>query len=151
MTPTLRKITIRSRVGEFPGLTDEHIAIFDRFDSKSDHVVRHFILLMEAAKLMYEPWGWKDRWYIDLVDVRWIDAHTLELDDLYVDVIVEGNGPTYRIIDLEEMADAFIEKKISVEAMHAPLHRLQRFLDKHLHGGKDFPPAALQPFWDIQI
>ena len=145
----MRPITIRSRLGEFTGVTDEITAVFDRFDPKAERIVRHYVLLHEGVKLMYEPWGWKDRWYIDLIDVRWMDADRLELDDLWVDVIVEGNGPTYRIIDLEELADALSSGKVSVQTIAEPLRRLQRFLDDHLHGGKDFPPAALQPFYKI--
>lgn len=144
----MRKIQIRSRLGEIPGLADDTLAFFDRLDPKAGYMVRHFILLHESTKLMYEPWGWKNRWYIDLVGVRWVDENTLELDDLYVDVIVEGDGPTYRIIDLEEMADALMNQAISIDAMHEPLHRLQQFLDNHLHGGKDFPPAVIQPFFE---
>lgn len=144
MNTSLRHITIRSRLGDFPGLANEQVAIFDRHDPRAGRVVRHYILLNEAVKLMYEPWGWIDRWYVDLVGIRWADAGTLELEDLFVDVIVEGNGPTYRIIDLEELADALLDGKVSVETMHEPLHRLQRFLDDHLHGGKDFPPRAIR-------
>ena len=146
MNPPLRPIKIRSRLGEFQGLTDEQVAIFDRLDPKAHHVVRHYILLHEAAKLMYEPWGWKERWYIDVVQIEWLDADMLKLDDLYLDIIVEGNGPTYRLIDIEELADALLNRQVSIEVLHAPLHGLQRFLDNHLHGGKDFPPAAIQPF-----
>jgi hypothetical protein len=145
----LRKIIIRSRLGEFPGLTNETVAVFDRFGPKDTHMVRHYILLHESVKLMHEPWDWKDRWYIDLVSIRWADAHTLELDDLWVDVIVEGSGPTYRIIDLEELADALRQGTAQIERLVTPLHCLQRFLDSHLHGGKDFPPAVLQPFQQI--
>jgi len=148
LTAITRPITIRSRLGDFPGITDETTAVFERFDPKASRVVRHFILLQEAVKLMYEPWGWKERWYIDLVGVRWIDDQTLVLEDLYIDLIVEGSGPAYRIIDLNDLADALIEGKVNVETMAEPLHRLQRFLDDHLHGGKDFPPAAIRPFLD---
>lgn len=151
MSTPLRKITVCSRLGAFPGLTDGRVAVFDRFDPKADGVVRHYILLDEATKLMYQPWGWQNRWYIDLVDIRWTDADTLTLVDLLVDVIVEENGPTYRIIDLEELADALLSGQVSIETMHAPLHRLQRFLDNHLHGAKDFPPAALRPFNNLAI
>jgi predicted RNA-binding protein associated with RNAse of E/G family len=152
----LRKITVRSRLGEIPGFINEStaetdtpaVAFFDRFDAKAGRVVRHFVFIDEAVKLMHEPWDWKDRWYIDLVEVRWADENTLELDDLYVDVIVEGNGPIYRMIDLEELADALRDQKISVERIHEPLCRLQRFLDEHLHGGKDFPPEAIRGISD---
>lgn len=146
MSVPLRNITIRSRLGEYPGFTDEQVAVFDRFSASAGRVVRHYVLLDESTKLMYEPWDWKERWYIDLVAVRWADADTLELDDLYLDVIVEGSGPTYRMIDLEELADALASGEVSVETMHAPMQRLQRFLDDHLHGGKDFPPAAIRDY-----
>jgi predicted RNA-binding protein associated with RNAse of E/G family len=73
------------------------------------------------------------------------------LEDLIVDVIVEDDGPTYRIIDLEELADAMVSGAVSVESLHAPLRELQRFLDAHLHGGKDFPPAVIRPLRDIAL
>jgi predicted RNA-binding protein associated with RNAse of E/G family len=141
----LRLVTIRSRLGDFTGLANADAAIFDRFDPKAGRVVRHYILLNESVKLMFEPWGWVNQWYVDLVSIRWIAADTLELADLYIDVIVEGSGPVYRLIDLEEFADALRDGKISAEDMNTPLHALQRFLDDHLHGGKDFPPAAIRP------
>ncbi len=72
--PTFRLITVRSRLGEYPGMTNETVAIFDRFDPRAVRVVRHYILLHEAAKLLYEPWGWHERWYIDLIGLRWPDA-----------------------------------------------------------------------------
>ena len=142
----MRKIRIHSRLGELPGLANDRVAIFDLFDPKAERIVRHFVLIHEATKLMFEPWDWKNKWYVDLVDVRWVDENTLLLKDLYLDIIVEGNGPTYRIIDLDDLADALMNQKISVEAIHAPLWRLQQFLDNHLHDGKDFPPAIIQPF-----
>jgi predicted RNA-binding protein associated with RNAse of E/G family len=151
LTQTLRKINIQSRLGLLPGWSDGSIALFDRFDDKADRVVRHFVLLEKSVKLMYEPWGWQDRWYIDLVEVRWQDAQTLTLEDLYLDVIVEGNGPTYRMIDLEDLASALGEGKINVQRLQEPLRRLQRFLDDHLHGGKDFPPAAIKSYMDLGL
>ncbi len=147
----MKNITIRSRLGEIVGVTDGEVAAFDRFDPKADRIVRHYVLLKESTKLMHEPWGWKDRWYVDLVDIRRIDEDTIELDDLYLDVIVEGNGPTYRMIDMEELADALVDQKVSIETLRGPFHCLQRFLDSHLHGGKDFPPVALQPFYEIEL
>ena len=69
-------------------------------------------------------------------------------------VIVQFNFPSGnldRIIDLEELADALLTSKVCITTMHAPLLCLQRFLDNHLHGGKDFPPAAIQPFEEVHI
>jgi predicted RNA-binding protein associated with RNAse of E/G family len=149
MESGLRSITICSRLGKLPGLSDGQSAMFDCFDERARRVVRHFVLLEKNVKLMYEPWTWKERWYVDLVDVQWADPQTLVLEDLWLDVIVEANGPTYRLIDLEELADALLAGATTIERMHAPLRALQRFLDEHLHGGKDFPPAALGVYRDI--
>jgi len=51
----LRKITIRSRLGKFPGLTAEEVAVFDRLDPFAERDVRHYVFLHEATKLMFEP------------------------------------------------------------------------------------------------
>jgi hypothetical protein len=50
---------IKSRLGEIEGFANEEIAYFDKYDPKAGKVIRHFILLDENIKLMYEPWGWK--------------------------------------------------------------------------------------------
>ncbi len=63
----MRPVIIRSRLGEFQGEANNGIAIFDRTDSKSGKLVRHFILLDYGVKLMYEPWGWVNEWYADIV------------------------------------------------------------------------------------
>lgn len=55
---------------------------------------------------MYERWGWKEEWYVDLVKIEKINGTLIKLTYLFIDVIIEGNGPTYRIIDLDEYAEA---------------------------------------------
>ncbi len=142
----MKKITIKSRLGEKDALTDGVVAAFDHYDSEAGRDVRHYVLLDESVKLVYEPWGWQKRWYIDLVHITTASDTIVELTDLYVDIIVEGDGPTYRVIDLEEFVDALASGNIRVEELRDPLHRLQAFLDNHIHGGKDFPPACIGPF-----
>ena len=56
----LRQITLRSRLGDYKAATDGMAAFFDRADGKTGKTVRHFVLLDEGVKLMYEPWGWQE-------------------------------------------------------------------------------------------
>jgi predicted RNA-binding protein associated with RNAse of E/G family len=142
----MQKITVRSRLGEKEAITDGIVAAFDHYDSEAGRDVRHYILLDESVKLVHEPWGWQNRWYVDLVQITTVDDTTVQLADLYVDIIVEGNGPTYRVIDLEEFIDALASGDIGVEELRDPLHRLQAFLDCHIHAGRDFPPACIRSF-----
>ncbi len=146
MVPSLRNLRIRSRLGDITGRTDGVVAAFDHAYEPGGPVMRHYLLLDESVKLMHEPWGWRDCWQADLVAIGWADDATIDLDDLYIDVIVEGNGPTYRMIDLDDLADALASGKVCGRTLHEPLRGLQRFLDAHLHGGKDFPPRCLRPF-----
>ena len=76
----------------------------------------------------------------------WIDSSSIELCDLDIDIIIEGNGPTYRMIDLEEFGDALVANERNIVKRQVALHRLQQFLDEHLHGSKDFPPTSIRPF-----
>ncbi len=72
--------------------------------------------------------------------------------DLDIDVFVPTDGRPYRMLDLDELADAIEDGEFTlVEAMDG-LRRWQRFLDTHLHrfgpgdvqsGWRDFPPAAI--------
>jgi len=142
----MKPVTIISRLGEHEGQSDGTVAYFDRHGPKDDREVRHFVLLNESIKLMHEPWGWSDAWYADLVSIRACSDSRIELTDLYLDIIIEGNGPTYRMIDFEDFAEALADAKVAPQALRDPLQRLQRFLDNHLHGGKDFPPSCIRPY-----
>lgn len=142
----MKTVKITSRLGEIDGFANEEIAYFDKYDLKADKVVRHFILLNENIKLMYEPWGWKNEWYADLIDIEYINSLEIKIKDLFVDIIIEGNGPTYRMIDFEDVVKALKNKKIGIEELELSFRKLQQFLDNHLHKGKDFPPSIIRPF-----
>ena len=103
------------------------------------------VLLDLGVKLMYEPWGWKNEWYADIVRVDEADDGVIGLTDLYVDVVIEGDGPTYRVIDLEDLAEAVVSESINDEDVAAALGPLQRFVDEHLHRKMDFPPESIRP------
>ena len=142
----LRSVIIRSRLGEYAGKTDGRVAFFDRADGKTGKIIRHFVLLDQGVKLMYEPWGWKDEWYADIIRIDQAGDDIIDLSDLYVDIVIEGDGPTYRIIDLDDLAGAVASGAIGREDLDGALRRLQQFVDEHLHRGKDFPPQCIRSY-----
>lgn len=145
----MRSITITSRLGEFAGRANDMVALFDKYDDKAGKDIRHYILLKECIKLMYEPWGWENTWYADLIQINQIDNFKIEIIDLCLDIVIEGHGPTYRMIDFDDLADALTDGRIQPTELKGPLYKLQRFLDDHLHGLKDFPPSCIKPFMKI--
>lgn len=96
-----------------------------------------------------------DSWYVDLVTVEEdLDRYTFR--DLYVDVIVPTDGRPYRMLDLDEFADALADGMLSLEDAVAGLRRWQRFLDRYLHADRwpptewsDFPPASIRSLLDF--
>ncbi|MEW6752487.1 MAG: hypothetical protein AB1505_16095 [Candidatus Latescibacterota bacterium] len=143
----LRPVTIGSRLGEHAGQTDGQLAFFDDgADSSTGLPIRHFVLLDWGVKLMHEPWDWTDEWYADIVRVERIGDDVIELTDLCVDVAIEGNGPTYRLLDLDDLAQGVSSGAFSREDAALALGSLPRFLDGCLHRGREFPPACLRPY-----
>ncbi|MDT9105948.1 hypothetical protein RSW49_23735, partial [Escherichia coli] len=76
--------------------------------------------------------------------------------DLYIDVIVPTDGRHYRMLDLDEYAEALRDGSVSLDAAIDGLQRWQRFLDRHLHAGRwpleawsDFPPQSIRPLAEL--
>jgi len=152
----MRDITIRSRSGEHRGFTDGIIAAFDDSGGERETDLRKYVFLQENIQLVYDPF-WlskKDssekQWYADLIHVEWITDSQIEITDLYLDIIIEGNGPIYRMIDFDDLADALTNNAVDIRILGNALRGLQNFLDSHLHFGKDFPPEIIKPFWPRQ-
>lgn len=145
----MKSITIKSRLGEIQGESDGRIAYFDCYDPKAQKDIRHFVFLEESIKLMYEPWGWKDKWYADLIKIEWISKNEINLKDLYLDIVIENKGTTYRMIDFDDLANALVQGLTNINELEIPLKNLQVFLDNHLHGGKDFPPSIIKSYMEI--
>ena len=139
----LRKILITSRLGKIEGFTNEKIAYFDLYDQKSQKIVRNFILLNQSVKLMYEPFGWKDMWYVDLIQIQRINDHEINLIDLYLDVIIYNNCKSYKIIDFDDLAKALVEGKVDVHDLEIPLKGFQNFLDNYIYT-LNFPPLEIK-------
>lgn len=85
-----------------------------------------------------DPRG-KESWYVDLVTVEdHGDRYTFR--DLYLDLIVPTDGRPYRMLALDEFADAMADGTMTLEDAVDGLRRWQRFLDRHLHADR-WPPA----------
>jgi Protein of unknown function (DUF402) len=98
----------------------------------------------------------RDTWYVDLVAVEEM-GNTLSFRDLYIDVMVPMDGRHYRLLDLDEFADAIDSGVLTTKHATEALRRWQRFLDRHLHTERapsntwtDFPPASIRPLVDLQ-
>lgn len=91
-----------------------------------------------------------DSWYVDLISVE-DQGGRFTFRDLYIDVIVPTDGRHYRMLDLNEYADAMADGALELDDAIDGLRRWQRFLDTYLHSGRwpsptwsDFPPRAIR-------
>jgi hypothetical protein len=110
---------------------------------------------LDGSVVETDPKG-RDSWYVDLIDVETLDREGYIFRDLYIDVIVPTDGRHYRLLDLEEYADAMIEGKLTPIQAADGLRRWQRFLDRYLYSGRwprpewaDFPPASIRELLDL--
>ncbi len=103
-----------------------------------------------GVQLVYEPWDWRGEWYVDLVEVAREEGpgpSVYRVRDLEVDVVVEGMGPTYRVIDLEVFGRRAVAGEFALGDVERVLGCLQAFLDAFLHRGGPWPPPAIAPFF----
>lgn len=143
----MRAVTIQSRLGEITGYRNDEFAYFDLFHTKEGRYVRHFVLLKLNIKLMYEPYDWmKKEWYADLIGIEHLENDVIRLRDLYLDVYIEENGPTYRLVDFDDLAQALVNHEVSAEEMEEPLKNLQVFLNRYLHTKNSFPPDFIKAY-----
>lgn len=108
----------------------------------------------DGTVIEVDPQG-RDSWYVDLVTVE-ARGDRFTFRDLYIDVMVPMDGRSYRMLDLDEYADALAEGTVSREVAIDGLRRWQRFLDRHLHAERwppatwsDFPPQAIRPLAEL--
>ena len=114
---------------------------------------RSFVLLDDGFQINQpvifpeQQRGW---WYCDLVSV--VDnGETVHVDDHWIDVIVGPPDHPYRVLDLEEYADAIESGDLDIATGLDGLRRTQTFLDRHLNrrhdtrrdSWPDFPPRAI--------
>ena len=101
-----------------------------------------------------DPLG-SDSWYVDLITVE-TQGDCYLFRDLYIDVIVPTDGRPYRLLDLDEFADAIEDGSLTPSVAIDGLRRWQRFLDQRLHMGRfppavwsDFPPSSIRRLWAL--
>ncbi|MDG4788041.1 DUF402 domain-containing protein [Micromonospora sp. WMMD1102] len=130
-----------------PATRVDRVLIRDQLYHRHAGPRRYFWLLDEGVQLVYEPFGWVGEWYVDVVeiDTRGDAADPVyHVTDAYVDIVVEGMGPTYRMIDLDELAQAFVSECLDPTRVVGALLHAQRFVESYLHRGAPFPPPQIQ-------
>lgn len=128
-----------------------------------DHVQRTFVLLAEHMQINQpvvfppEQTGW---WYCDLVTVQWAGPGSalVTVQDAWIDVIIGPPDHPYRVLDLDEYADALAEGRLSPAEAVDGLRRMQRFLDRRLNRRDDvtrtwpdFPPREVAELLSIEL
>lgn len=112
---------------------------------------RSYLLLDDGVLLARPgrmPTGHEGWWWCDLVFVE-DRGDRVVVSDAYVDVLVGPADRPYRIVDLDELAEAVTTGALAPERAADGLTRLQRFLDRRLHGAtggtrRDFPPSVVR-------
>lgn len=100
-----------------------------------DHGISCYFL-KEGVKVskFYMPDGTFLYWYCDIVDYVYDEKlNRLTVVDLLADVLVYPNG-TVKVVDLDEMADAFGQGLLSAELLRTGMYRLNGLLTK-IYGG----------------
>jgi hypothetical protein len=112
---------------------------------------RYFFILPErSVAIAVPPWDWPvpEYWayFVHMCDARQTGELEWHVFDREIDVIVEPDCQTYRVIDLNDFADAIADGRLTAEPACRTLDALQVFLDEYLHGGGKFPPAEIARF-----
>ncbi|NUR27680.1 MAG: DUF402 domain-containing protein [Catenulispora sp.] len=128
-----------------------------------DHVQRTFVLLDEHMQINQpvvfppEQAGW---WYCDLVTVQWAGPGSglVTVQDEWIDVVIGPPDHPYRLLDLDEYADALAEGRLTPAEAADGLRRTQRFLDRRLNRRHDvtrtwpdFPPREVAELLSIDL
>lgn len=118
-----------------------------RFDFENPRGKRRFFVLPDKCVMMCDEFGlvpqFDRRWYVHLIDASEIKPGTWLVEDREIDVFVQEDLRTYRVVDMEEFADAVESARISVPDACRLLKALQAFLDDYLHSGGEFPPKEI--------
>lgn len=105
-----------------------------------------YTFLREGFKLgkFYDLKGEFLYWYCDIIDVLYDEAKdTYTLDDLLIDIKLLPDG-TIKVLDADELAEAFERKLVSSEQVCRALRKFDHVL-KLIYSGK-FPPEACNRF-----
>lgn len=130
------------------GFVQADLLWFD-YRAGDGRALRFFVFPDQSVMLTHRPWppdsALYAEWLVHLVHVRQRDPACAlwEVEDRQIDIIVEPDGRTYRVIDLGDFGQALEEHRLRPAEARRVLEATQAFLDRHLHGGGRFPPPAL--------
>jgi Protein of unknown function (DUF402) len=121
-------------------------------DQHGQHLTHVSFLLTSDGMMLTRPTdsfkGEGAQWYCDLVSISGDDPVIVR--DLYVDIIVGLPTEPYRVLDLDEYADAVAAGDLTLAEGLDGLRRTQAFLDRCLNSPHkevsqwpDFPPRAV--------
>ncbi len=160
----------RNGVGPLPGIRrgnvaayefDVHPGLFTLVPPPAAPVRQRAFLLLDERVQLQQPVGFPPShegwWYVDLVSLENSGAEIRVTDD-YLDVIVGPADRPYRVLDMDEYADALAAGKIDPDHVVEGLRAFQTFLDRHLNNEyepsvtwRDFPPAALDAVANAEV
>lgn len=127
---------------------DDTVLFRDELDSRlSPRRRRYFWLVDIGVQLVYDSYGWAGEWRVDLVDIEREDRRmpAYHVRDMALDVVVEGFGPTYRMLDLDDLGRRLLTGEFTPCQVSSVLSRAQAFLDRYLHRGAPWPPPEVRP------
>ncbi len=134
---------------EVPAFRYKDILFRDEQSIKDPNYIRRvFWLLNYQVQMVYDTHLWENEWRIDLVDI-FQNHNQFKIVDSVIDIIVEGMGPTYRILDLGEFGEYLINGKLDVIQINTILKNTEVFLESFLHRNAPWPPPCIEPFFSI--
>jgi len=144
MVPSTVHFSGRAWLGRY----ERRIVRFD-FRTNEGKDIRFFAFPEKCVMLAHRPWPDSiapyTEWYVHLVDVCELSRNpsVWRVEDRQIDIIIEENLRTYRIIDLGDFGEAIKAGQIGAEDADRLLTATQTFLDEYLHGGGRFPPKEI--------
>jgi hypothetical protein len=110
-------------------------------DSAIHYLPRQDWIIVENIHLPRQP-QWT--WYVHIGKIEFsVDLNTWVFTDLFVDVLVQADGKTHTVVDLDDLGRAVQIGLIDTTATTHILQRTQTLLD--LIGAGDFPPVEIEP------
>ena len=129
----------------WPGTRQDSLVSYD-FTNADGRAHRYWALTDENVLIVRRPWPSPHvEWVVHLVDCRQTagEPEQWTVTDREIDILVEPNLQTYRVIDLQEFGLAVASGSLGTDQASRIQTATQLFLDKYLHGGGHFPPAVI--------
>jgi hypothetical protein len=140
-------VVLRDKRGEsvWAGCLEDGVI---RFDFENHRGKRTFFVIPHLSVMMCDELGlvpqFPDRrWYVHIVDAAETETGVWQVHDREIDIYVQDDLRTYRVVDMDEFAEAVAAGKISPSDACRLLVDTQRFLDHYLHRENEFPPKEI--------